>query len=122
MQCPRCQQDNTIHARFCLGCGALLALVCGACGAELPQEARFCLECRHALAGRPAAPARATAPKAYTPKYLAEKILTSKAALEGERKEATVRQSRPRLTGVTFGPFDDMRRWSIATPRRLADE
>ncbi len=93
MQCSRCQQDNTIHARFCLGCGALLALVCGACGAELPQEARFCLECRHVLAGRPAAPARATAPKAYTPKYLAEKR-----------------------------PFDDMRRWSIATPRRLADE
>jgi hypothetical protein len=115
MQCPRCQQDNPVHPGFCLGCGALL--VCGAGAAELPQEARFCLECRHALAGRPAAPALATAPKAYTPKYLAEKILTSKAALEGERKEATVRQSGPRLTGVTFGPFDDMRRWSIANPK-----
>ena len=29
-------------------------------------------------------------PNAYTPKYLAEKILTSKAALEGERKQVTV--------------------------------
>lgn len=71
MQCPRCQQDNPIHARLCLGCGALLAL---ACGADLPQEARFCLQCRHPLAGRPASPARATAPKAYTPKHLAEKV------------------------------------------------
>jgi class 3 adenylate cyclase len=37
-----------------------------------------------------AATARFTAPDAYTPKHLAEKILTSKAALEGERKQVTV--------------------------------
>ena len=36
MKCPRCQQDNPAHARFCLGCGARLALACGSCGAELP--------------------------------------------------------------------------------------
>ena len=30
------------------------------------------------------------APLAYTPPYLAEKILTSKSALEGERKQITV--------------------------------
>ena len=30
------------------------------------------------------------APESYTPKHLAEKILTSKAALEGERKQVTV--------------------------------
>jgi class 3 adenylate cyclase len=30
------------------------------------------------------------APDAYTPKHLVEKILTSKAALEGERKQVTV--------------------------------
>jgi class 3 adenylate cyclase len=33
---------------------------------------------------------RFAAPDAYTPKHLAEKILTSKAALEGERKQVTV--------------------------------
>ena len=32
-----------------------------------------------------AAASRAPSPEAYTPKHLAEKILTSKAALEGER-------------------------------------
>ena len=31
-----------------------------------------------------------SAPLAYTPPYLAEKILTSKSALEGERKQVTV--------------------------------
>jgi class 3 adenylate cyclase/tetratricopeptide (TPR) repeat protein len=31
-----------------------------------------------------------TSPQAYTPKHLAEKILTSKTALEGERKQVTV--------------------------------
>jgi class 3 adenylate cyclase len=30
------------------------------------------------------------APLAYTPPFLAEKILTSKSALEGERKQVTV--------------------------------
>ena len=33
---------------------------------------------------------QARAPLAYTPAYLAEKILTSRAALEGERKQVTV--------------------------------
>ena len=37
-----------------------------------------------------AAPAPASAPPAYTPPYLAEKILTSRSALEGERKQVTV--------------------------------
>jgi class 3 adenylate cyclase/tetratricopeptide (TPR) repeat protein len=37
-----------------------------------------------------AAPAGASAPLAYTPPYLAEKILTSRSALEGERKQVTV--------------------------------
>src|ERR1700730_7758481 len=89
MTCPRCQQDNPPHARFCLGCGGRLALPCAACGAELPAGARFCLQCGHAVPAGPA-PARAPAPETYTPKHLAEKILTSRAALEGERKQVTV--------------------------------
>jgi class 3 adenylate cyclase/tetratricopeptide (TPR) repeat protein len=90
MTCPRCQQDNPTHARFCLGCGARLALACGACGAELPGGARFCLQCGQAVAGSAAAPVRSPTPETYTPRHLAEKILTSKAALEGERKQVTV--------------------------------
>src|SRR5262245_3253135 len=37
-----------------------------------------------------AAPAQDRAPLAYTPTYLAEKILSTKSALEGERKHVTV--------------------------------
>ena len=90
MTCPLCQQDNPSHARFCLGCGARLALTCGSCGAELPGGARFCLQCGKAVTADTAAPIGSPAPETYTPKHLAEKILTSKAALEGERKQVTV--------------------------------
>ncbi len=64
---------------------------CGRCQHENPPEAKFCLEC-----GRPTAPppgpgaSRFSSPDAYTPKHLADRILTSKASLEGERKQVTV--------------------------------
>ncbi len=90
MQCPRCQQGNPPHARFCLGCGARLALTCVKCGTELPGGARFCLQCGQPISPEPAAQLRFTSPESYTPKHLAEKILTSKSALEGERKQVTV--------------------------------
>jgi class 3 adenylate cyclase/tetratricopeptide (TPR) repeat protein len=90
MKCPRCQQENPAHARFCLGCGARLALACGSCGTELPGGARFCLQCGQAVAAGSPAASPPPSPEAYTPKHLAEKILTSKAALEGERKQVTI--------------------------------
>jgi hypothetical protein len=52
---------------------------------------KFCGGCGAASAASPAAAApRFTSPETYIPKHLAEKILTSKAALEGERKQVTV--------------------------------
>ncbi len=89
MKCPRCQQDNPAHARFCLGCGSRLAQACVGCGAELPGNARFCLQCGQAVATFTAAE-RSAPPETYIPRHLAEKILTSKSALEGERKQVTV--------------------------------
>jgi class 3 adenylate cyclase/tetratricopeptide (TPR) repeat protein len=56
----------------------------------LPAGARFCFQCGQAVAAGTATPVRSPAPGTYTPKHLAEKILTSKAALEGERKQVTV--------------------------------
>ena len=49
---------------------------------------------------RQAAPSRSLrfgAPEVYTPKHLADKILTSKGALEGERKQVTVLPCVPTL-------------------------
>jgi class 3 adenylate cyclase/tetratricopeptide (TPR) repeat protein len=43
-----------------------------------------------AASGATPEPVPASAPLAYTPPYLAEKILTSRSALEGERKQVTV--------------------------------
>ena len=62
MTCSRCQHENRAGAKFCEECGAPLATT----------TPRF------------------ASPESYTPKHLAEKILTSRTALEGERKQVTV--------------------------------
>jgi class 3 adenylate cyclase/tetratricopeptide (TPR) repeat protein len=90
MQCPRCQHENPPQAKFCLECGARVALTCPKCRSELPTGAKFCLECGAPVASQVTAEARFISPESYTPKHLAEKILTSKSALEGERKQVTV--------------------------------
>jgi class 3 adenylate cyclase len=90
MQCPQCQQENPPQAKFCLACGVRLTLACSACGTELPAGARFCLACGQPVQLPDTVQSRPAAPVAYTPKHLAEKILTSRSALEGERKQVTV--------------------------------
>jgi class 3 adenylate cyclase/tetratricopeptide (TPR) repeat protein len=90
MKCPRCQHENPTGSSFCLECGARLGLTCGSCGTDLPAASKFCNKCGTAVSGPSAAPPRFASPESYTPKHLAEKILTSKSALEGERKQVTV--------------------------------
>src|SRR5215470_867841 len=92
MTCPRCQTANPPQAKFCLECASPLARACPNCGTPLPAAAKFCVECAHPLAGPGPTPTqpRFASPEAYTPRHLAEKILTSKNALEGERKQVTV--------------------------------
>jgi class 3 adenylate cyclase len=58
------------------------------CHAEITPGKKFCGSCGAPVAGQPTS--RFAAPEAYTPRHLAEKILTSKSALEGERKQVTV--------------------------------
>jgi predicted ATPase/class 3 adenylate cyclase len=89
MQCPHCQNENPAEARFCLECGARFEVRCPNCGTELPAAAKFCLECGQPLEAEPTARAR-PGPASYTPKHLVEKILTSRSAMEGERKQVTV--------------------------------
>jgi class 3 adenylate cyclase len=90
MNCPRCGQPNPRESNFCLHCGARLAQACPACGADLPPGSRFCNKCGGPVAAPSAGPPRFASPESYTPKHLAEQILTSRSALEGERKQVTV--------------------------------
>ena len=91
MRCPRCQAENRESRRFCADCGAPLALACPACGFSNEPGEKFCGGCGTPLQSSPTvAQAKFGAPESYTPKHLVEKILTSKAALEGERKQVTV--------------------------------
>jgi len=91
MKCPRCQHENRPGAKFCEECAGPLARVCVNCGAQLSATAKFCSECAHpAGPAAPPAPQRFGSPETYTPKHLAERIINSKAALEGERKQVTV--------------------------------
>jgi class 3 adenylate cyclase/tetratricopeptide (TPR) repeat protein len=87
LKCPRCQYENPSTAKFCVECGAPFGPNCAQCGTALPSKAKFCPECaRPVVLGRDGA----VAPETYTPRHLAERILESRAALEGERKQVTV--------------------------------
>src|SRR5574338_306123 len=93
MTCTRCQTVNPPGAKFCLECGAALRIRCEACGAALSPAASFCVECAQPVGNSAAAAApaaRFASPAAYIPRHLAEKIRTSGAALDGERKQVTV--------------------------------
>src|SRR5882724_8365042 len=85
--------------RFCGQCGTALARQCPQCHAEAPPGFRFCGQCGASLQAAPPQAAAAPTPRApvaapsiatYTPKHLADKILKSRAAVEGERRQVTV--------------------------------
>ncbi len=95
MTCPSCAAENPTSARFCNSCGAPLAAACAGCGQLNPPGSRFCNECGGILTGAAergaAAPeAPVPPPQSFIPKHLADKILTSRRTLEGERKQVTV--------------------------------
>ena len=66
MECPKCQRENPEDASFCNGCAYPLKTL------EQTPPIDF------------------TRPHSYTPKFLADKILTTRSAMEGERKRVTV--------------------------------
>src|SRR5262245_25923382 len=94
MKCPRGQHENHLAGKFCAECAASPASAGAHCGAQPSPTAKFCSECAHPAGSTspstgPTTP-RFASPETYTPKHLAERILNSKAALEGERKQVTV--------------------------------
>jgi hypothetical protein len=75
MRCPRCQQVYREGARFCTA-------FCDHCGTPLAGSVP--------IATSPRFEPRPQRPQTCVPSHFAEKILTSKAALEGERKQVTI--------------------------------
>jgi class 3 adenylate cyclase/tetratricopeptide (TPR) repeat protein len=92
MRCGGCGHENPPDAVFCEECGDAFETLCPRCAQPQRAGTKFCRRCGHRLATaaeEPAVPPKAP-PRAYTPRHLAERILTSRSALAGERKQVTV--------------------------------
>jgi hypothetical protein len=96
MRCPSCGFENPEGMNFCGRCGTTLSPRCPHCDFENPPGFAFCGKCGASLAD-PAPVAHSpsltgTIPRLHTPipDHLAGKILHSRGALEGERKQVTV--------------------------------
>ena len=110
MPCTKCGTSNRNGIKFCEECGTRLSLVCPSCGTPILIGKKFCGECGTALTAlssnaQAASPVRQAHPQIlhphpplqgsqslvdHTPNHLADRILSGKAALEGERKIVTV--------------------------------
>ena len=92
MICLDCQRENSANAKFCEQCASPLAPVCPHCENQVSRTAKFCSECGHPTDRSIPTflSSRSMALKPLTPRHLAEKILTSRAEVEGERKQVSV--------------------------------
>jgi class 3 adenylate cyclase/tetratricopeptide (TPR) repeat protein len=91
VKCPKCQTQNPEENKFCRKCGASLSLTCSHCDAVVSADDEFCGQCGRSLTpSTPTPPPDYSHPQSYTPKFLAEKILTTRSSIEGERKLVTV--------------------------------
>ena len=90
MKCPHCSGETPPRSDFCIVCGRRLGLTCASCATELPSHSKFCHRCGAPVPSESVAGSRIKSLESYIPRHLAEKILTSRSALEGERKQVTV--------------------------------
>jgi class 3 adenylate cyclase/tetratricopeptide (TPR) repeat protein len=137
MRCAGCGTENPPRARFCLECATPFARRCAHCGTDLPEAAKFCMECARPVAGDDL-PATPVAPRAYTPRHLAKKILANRSALEGERKQVTIlfadvvgstelirgrdpEEAQALLDGVTRLMMDAVHRYEGTVSRLMGD-
>jgi class 3 adenylate cyclase len=106
--CPNCLFENPGDSAFCENCGSPLAPKCYNCGGLLTANARFCKHCgapqpQAKSARAQAAPARRESDSGWSgeavrlaalhrsmPEPLAQKILSTRGHVEGERKQVTV--------------------------------
>jgi class 3 adenylate cyclase/predicted ATPase len=97
MKCPTCRFSNPSGAKFCNECGGLLEIACPACDLSNPPGSKFCSGCGKGL--KPDIKAsvnhlslndKLRKIQQYLPKSLADKILSQKDRIEGERKVVTI--------------------------------
>jgi class 3 adenylate cyclase/ribosomal protein L40E len=93
MNCMKCGYENDDDAEFCEKCGSALTRVCPQCNNPLKPGASFCKKCgtpvplQHPSAGEKE---RLAALQLAAPSDLKEKIRSSSAQVEGERKPVTI--------------------------------
>ncbi|MFC1857932.1 adenylate/guanylate cyclase domain-containing protein [Thermodesulfobacteriota bacterium] len=97
MQCPKCSFGNPERMKFCVECGSKLEIPCPKCGFRNAPSFKFCGECGHNLTLPPKESAKDFSSdeklkkiQKYLPQGIAEKILSQKDKIEGERKQVTV--------------------------------
>ena len=92
MRCPHCRHANREGARCCDACGVALeeSRACSRCGSPNSPGEPCCEACGASLFAAGSDPPRVADARAYTPRHLVEHVLTTRAALEGERKHVTV--------------------------------
>jgi class 3 adenylate cyclase/tetratricopeptide (TPR) repeat protein len=92
MRCEACGHDNPPDAAFCEQCGGAFETPCPQCGQRQRAGTKFCRRCGHRVSELPqrGTTSPQATPHSYTPRHLAERILTFRSALEGERKQVTV--------------------------------
>jgi len=97
MKCPKCQTDNPEEADFCIECGNPIEFFCPKCGAKATYKGKFCMKCGHNLTIPSEPTPKTLSPEEkidkiqkYLPKGIAEKILSQRDRIEGERKQVTV--------------------------------
>lgn len=93
MKCPKCQFENREETIFCRSCSTPLKVYisCPNCEASNPPDSKFCEKCGRDLKPPKETPSvKYSEPQSYTPKFLADKILTTRSSMVGEGKLVTV--------------------------------
>jgi class 3 adenylate cyclase/tetratricopeptide (TPR) repeat protein len=96
MHCGSCGTELLAGKKFCHACGARAALQCRGCGATIAPDFRFCPDCGLEIGAtvHDGVPPPADDPmerlSEHMPAALAHKILETRGAIEGERKQVTV--------------------------------
>jgi class 3 adenylate cyclase/tetratricopeptide (TPR) repeat protein len=121
VECFRCHHETPARAAFCPSCGVRLPPVCGGCGAVNRIDARYCTRCGTSLALAREAPPLSQDP--YAPRRPAERILSERSALEGERKQVTIlfADMRSSLEMVAGRDPEDARRLLDAVLERMIE-